>query len=248
MARNKVLSSNDSGSNDEQFPPDDQDTQNGNEPGDAKEPDETAGDLDFDPAKLDAGAPDIPLIRDPYDPAFLGLSQDFAAEASVVKKWDIIKVEKPSKSRVFRTHPTMRIKTMLLVLKEDNEIYLVAPELRQALADEPLCGYYTLFPCITKAGTPFIWHVRMRGRDGKWNIWHESAFTIAEKAVERWCRMQANQDAGYYVAEYDKKPPEQQRVPDWPDLKFRDWLELGFRGFTIDSLDHPVLKRLRMED
>jgi hypothetical protein len=60
--------------------------------------------------------------------------------------------------------------------------------------------------------------------------------------------MQANRDAGHYVAEYDKRPLDEQLEPDWPDMELRDWLELAFKGYTIDSLDHPVLKRLRMED
>jgi hypothetical protein len=138
---------------------------------------------------------------------------------------------------------------VLLTLKEDNETYLVLPQLRIALAGESLCGLYTLLACVTKAGTPFLWPIRMADSDGKWNIWHQSAWQIAEKAQHRWCRMQANRDAGHYVAEYDQRSPEQQQPPAWPEnLAFRDWLELGFKGFTIDSLDHPVLKRLRMED
>jgi hypothetical protein len=60
--------------------------------------------------------------------------------------------------------------------------------------------------------------------------------------------MQANRDAGHYVAEYDQRPLDQQHEPAWPDLTFRDWLELAFKGFTIDSLEHPVLRRLRLED
>jgi hypothetical protein len=31
-------------------------------------------------------------------------------------------------------------------------------------------------------------------------------------------------------------------------LAFKDWLRLGFKNSTIASLDHPVLKRLRLED
>jgi hypothetical protein len=222
--------------------------------GDAAEPPPVgAADLSFDPAELEAGqpaAPSTPTGRDPFDPAFLGLSQDFAAEATVAKKWDIIKVEKPTKSRVFRVHPDpkFRLKTVLLTLKEDNEVYLVLPELRPALAGESLCGLHTLFACVTKAGTPFLWPIRMADPDGKWNIWHQSAWQIAEKAQKRWCRMQANRDAGHYAAEYDVRPPEQQQEPAWPDMPFRDWLFLAFRGYTIDSPDHPVLRRLRLED
>jgi hypothetical protein len=216
--------------------------------GDAHEPDGRGDGIDFDPARLETEGLDAPPGRDLFDPRFLGLSQDFAAEAHVAKKWDVIRVEKPTKSRVFRVHPTMRLKTMLLTLKEDNETYLVLPELRAALAGEALCGSHTLLACVTKAGTPFLWPIRMADSDGKWNIWHQSAWHIAEKAQIRWCRMQANRDAGHYVAEYDQRPLEQQQGPAWPDLAFRDWLELAFRGFTINSLEHPVLKRLRMED
>jgi hypothetical protein len=216
----------------------------------AESGDVTDADLSFDPAELEAeaaSAPAPPEGRDLFDPAFLGLSQDFAAEANVAKKWDIIKVEKPTKERVFRVHPTMRLKTVLLVLKDDNETYLVLPQLRRALAGSSLCGEYTLLPYVTKAGTPFMWAIRMAGSDGKWNPWHQSAWQIAEKAKERWTRMESNRDAGIYVAEYDMRPVEQQQESAWPDMPFRDWLELAFKGFTIDSLDHPVLKRLRLE-
>jgi hypothetical protein len=185
---------------------------------------------------------------DPFDPASPGLSQDFAGEATVKQAWDIIKVEKPSKSRVFRVHPTLRLRTLLLVLKEDNETYLVHPRMRQALAGDSLCGVYTLLPCVTKTGTPFLWPIRMADGDGKWNVWHQSAWQIAEKSQSRRPRIEANRDAGLYVAHYDQRPPDQQQQPSWPDMPLRDWLELAFRGFTIDSLEHPVLKRLRLED
>jgi hypothetical protein len=248
MARKNSLRPEDDRHQDDQLPSDNRDEGN---LGDAHELEGALDGFDFDPNKLEAdipSTPGAPANHDPYDPAHLGMSQDFVAEAGVAKKWDIIKVEKPGKSRVFRVHPTMRLKTVLLTLKEDNETYLVLPNLRQALVGESLCGVYTLLACITKAGTPFLWPIRMADSDGKWNVWHQSAWQIAENAQKRWARMQANRDAGHYVAEYDQRPPAQQQPPNWPELAFRDWLELAFHGFTIDSLEHPVLKRLRMED
>lgn len=221
-----------------------------NATGDAAEPTAVQPpDLCFDPAALDA-ATAVPATPadDPFDPARLGLGQDFATEAMVKQAWELIKVEKPTKARVFRVHPTMRLRTLLLALKEDNETYLVQPGMVQALAGNGLCGVYTLLACVTKAGTPFLWPIRMADPDGKWNIWHQSAWGIAEQAQTRWARVEANRDAGHYVAHYDQRPPELQQPPSWPDLSFRDWLELAFRGFTIDSVDHPVLRRLRLED
>jgi hypothetical protein len=214
--------------------------------GEAHKPEQNQGGLDFDPAKLEAETRSAG--RDPFDPVFLGLSQDFAAEAGVAKKWDMIKVEKPNKARVFRVHPNFRLKTKLLTLKDDNETYLVQPQLHQALDGEALCGDFTLLPCVTKAGTPFLWPIPMEDKDGRWNVWHKSAWKIAKEAQARWTRMQANRDAGHYVAEYDQRPPDLQQPPAWPDLTFREWLRLAFQGYNIDSLDHPVIKRLRLED
>jgi hypothetical protein len=246
MANKKNVPPDDDDRNDDQSPTD---NNSGGEPEDVQQPQvEPTEDSDFDQAKLEADGPAVPPSQHMFDPEFLGLTQEFAAEANVAKKWDIIKVEKPTKSRVFRVHPTMRLKTTLLVLKEDNETYLILPQLRQALAGESLCGIFTLFACVTKAGTPFLWPIRMAHSDGKWNIWHQSAWQIAEKAMVRWTRMYANRDAGHYVAEYDQRPPQQQQMPAWPDLKFSEWLALAFRGYTIESLDHPVLKHLRLED
>jgi hypothetical protein len=222
--------------------------------GDATEPNHVSeADLAFNPAELEQDKPAGPGLTaglNPYDPALLGLSQDFAAESGVARKWDIIKVEKPSKSRIFRVHPEVkyRLKTFLLALKEDNETYLVLPQLRPALAENSLCGVYSLLACVSKSGTPFLWPIRMQDKEGKWNIWHQSAWQIAEKAQTTWARMFANRDAGHYVADYDQRPPDQQQAPAWPDLPFSEWLRLVFQGFTIGSLDHPVLKRLRLED
>ena len=35
--------------------------------------------------------------------------------------------------------------------------------------------------------------------------------------------------------------------PIWPEISFRDALELAFRKRRIDSDDHPILKSLRGE-
>jgi hypothetical protein len=60
--------------------------------------------------------------------------------------------------------------------------------------------------------------------------------------------MTSNRLAGYYDANEDRRPLDQQQVAAWPELKFSDWLRLAFKGYTIDRLDHPILKRLRVED
>lgn len=184
--------------------------------------------------------------QDPYDPALLGLSQDFAAESGVAKRWSTIRVEKPNSTRVFRVRSDYRLKTLLLTLQDTGETYLVLPELHQALWDCKFCRISTLFACVTRDGTPFLWPIPMAPRNGKWSEWHRSAWDIALKAQYAWTRVESA--ISKYVGFHDGRPPEQQQQPVWPDLEFRDWLELAFQHFRIDSLDHPVLKRLRLED
>jgi hypothetical protein len=185
---------------------------------------------------------------DPYDPEYLGMSQDFPGLASVKKKPVTIKVERPTKSRVFRVHQQFHTKTKLLTDKDDGRVFLVQPELRDALATEVTCSEFTLLACVTKNGTPFIWPIAMADANGKWNDWHSSAWQIAQTAMTTWTRMVSNREGGYYEAIHDSRPPAQQQQPVWPDLTWRDWLYLGFKDYTIDSLDHPVLRRLRLED
>lgn len=35
--------------------------------------------------------------------------------------------------------------------------------------------------------------------------------------------------------------------PDWPATGFEDILNIAFRGRFIDSIDHPVLRKIRGE-
>jgi hypothetical protein len=206
---------------------------------------------DFDPASLAINTPTPPADDgDIYNPANLALSQDFPAVAGVVRKINTIKVQKPSATRAFRVHPdaTFCVKTLLLSLKDENEYYLVLPALHDALASEATCNVFTIFACVTKAGTPFLWPVKMADSAGRWNVWNESAWRIAEEAKTHWMRMTADREAGHYTAFQDARPPDQQQKPEWPSLTFTEWLRIGFKNYTICDIDHPILKRLRVED
>src|SRR5262245_59240124 len=112
MARKNNLSPPNEEHNDDSREPEDA---NNNHEGRAGTPESENADAGFDPTELETDHTTSPPGQDIFDPTFLGLSQDFAAESNVAKKWDIIKVEKPSKSRVFRVHPDpkLRIKTVL---------------------------------------------------------------------------------------------------------------------------------------
>jgi len=90
-----------------------------------------------------------------------------------------------------------------------------------------------------------LWPVRLPSPDGRQLAWHHSAQVAAEMAMKRWIRVKANMSLGAYdIFEANCTIPE----PEWPsDISFPKLLEIAFKGRLVDSLDHPVLKRLRGE-
>ena len=190
-------------------------------------------------AESKAGPPENP---DPFDPAALRLSQDFGAEIGVKKHLMRVPVRRPNRQEFFRVHPDedYRIDTAILELKEDREIYLVAPDMRDELFGEIVPA--RIFTTINRQATVALWPCKLPGQDGRTNAWHESALQAAELAMKRWVRVGADMSLGAYqpfVAADDLPDPE------WPDYTYRKLLEIGFGNQYIKSPDHPVIARLR---
>ncbi len=187
------------------------------------------------------------LVPNPFDPARLRLSQDFGASLGVKKAMLTIPVRKPSKEWFVTVHPdpSYRLQTAVLELKEDREVYLVAPELWPELATtESTFGQRELITAINRQGVLFIWPIRLPGQDGKLDQWNQSALEAAAMASGKWVRIAANMSLGAYdVFEATCKLPD----PEWPALPFGELLRVAFKTRYIDSLDHPVLTKLRGE-
>jgi hypothetical protein len=226
---------------------------NGQEPiGDAAEPDGPA-DTRFDPATLDAPAEPVAAPQPPApgptpdlfaDLSQLRLSQDFASSVGVKKALLTVPVRKPAKEWFIRCHPDLRIETCVVELKEDREVYLVAPALWPELAAESTFGPRALYAAMNRQAVLFVWPIRLPGPDGKIDDWNRSALEAAAMAETRWVRVLSNMALGAYdVFEATADWPE----PEWPDVPFNELLRVAFKGRVIDSLDHPVLRRLRGE-
>jgi hypothetical protein len=233
------------------------------EPGDAHEHrdahdgDGSAEVADFDPAELEAALSPEPGHHnangtatsagpDPFDPAALRLSQDFGAAVGVKKALLSIPVRKPDKSWFVRVHPSenYRLQTAVIELKEDREMYLVAPALRSSLATEATFGPRAIYTAINRQGVLFLWQLRLPGADGKIDEWSRTALEAANRATKGWVRVAANMALGAYdVFEANAQLTD----PDWPDVPFRELLHVAFKDRFIDSLNHPVLRRLRGE-
>jgi hypothetical protein len=215
--------------------------------GDAGQP-ENAADVSFDPGAFERAAAPAAAELDPFDPASLRLSQDFAASIGVKKALLTIRVCKPDKSWFVRVHPNeaYRLPTAVVELAEDRgkETYLVAPALWPHLAGEATFSARVLFTAVSRQGNLFLWPIRLPGPDGRVDEWSRTALEAADLAAKGWVRVAANMSLGAYdVFQASGQLPE----PDWPDVPFRELLRVAFKDRFISDLTHPVLRRLRGE-
>ena len=153
-------------------------------------------------------------------------------------------VRKPNNQDFIRVHPdeAYRLTSAIIELKDDREIYLVLPTVAAQLPGE--CVPVILYTGINRQSVVFLWPVKLPTPDGKTNEWHRSAAEAAERAMTCWLRVKADMALGAY-AMYEASST----IPDpiWPTASLKDLLKIGFRDRLVDSLDHPVIRRLRGE-
>ena len=196
------------------------------------------------PDELETPDPVDPKTPDPFDPEALRLSQDFAHLADVKPILATVPVRKPGKQDYVRVNvdPDYQLTTAILQLKEEREDYIVAPDVRSELFGELVP--VTLFTAINRQGVVFLWPCRIPDETGRSNSWHESALEAVAIAGDNWVRVSADMSLGAYrIFVANGQLPE----PEWPTEDFRELLKIAFKSRYIDSLDHPVLKRLRGE-
>jgi hypothetical protein len=180
----------------------------------------------------------------PYDPKRLRLSQRLGEGQDVRRVIVSMPVRKPARQEFFRTHPDldMWLETAVLELKEERLTFLVEPSLAPYLPGEAVPKLLVL--AISSHQAPFLWPIKLPDERGRHDEWNAVALEAAERARTRWIRLTANIGAGTYdVLEAVAAFPE----PQWPDMSLQKVLAMAFKDRFIDSLDHPVLKRLRGE-
>jgi hypothetical protein len=180
----------------------------------------------------------------PFDPARLRLSQDFASAIGVKKVLTTIPCRKPHRHEFVRVRPghEWRLETGVFEDKIHRENYLVEPSLWSELLGEiqPVCLFYA----VTRQGDVMLWPVKLPGTDGKSNPWNESALAAAQLAETKWVRVAANMPGGMYdVFEAAGELAD----PEWPDLSLTEILRLAFKDRFIQSIHHPAIKALRGE-
>lgn len=174
------------------------------------------------------------------------VSQDFPEMAMVKQILTTVRVGKPTPQSYVQFHKddSYSMKVCLLHIKEDNEFYLVSPDIAHQIMDE--CNMYTLFTYAIRGGGVGIWPVRLFAADGKSNPWWDSAREVIDvsSSYGKWVRVRSNQSIGAYEAFAAQSVLEE---PIWPEKSFSDLAGIAFKGRLIDAMDHPVLRRLRGE-
>ncbi len=174
----------------------------------------------------------------------LKMDQSFDQLAGVKKIITNIPIRKPARQWFVRVNPdpSFQLTVGALVLKEEQETYIVHPKLYPEFSGE--FKGMKLFCAISKQGVFFIWPVNLPGADGKLNPWHESALEAVTRAQKDWIRVAPNMHLGAYDI---FTPLGDLGKPEWPDLTMEQIINISFKHYIIDSPDHPVLKRLRGE-
>jgi hypothetical protein len=181
---------------------------------------------------------------DPFNPENLRIDLNISEGVGVKKAIITIPVRKPNGQEYIRVHtgPAYRLPVALIELRDDREIYLVTSSVAAQIQGEYFLA--TMFTCINRAGVLSLWPVRLPGSDGRQLDWHRSAAQAAEMAMTRWVRIKSNMNLrAYEVYEASATIPD----PVWPDLLYKQMLEIAFKDRLVNSLDHPVLKQLRGE-
>ena len=179
-----------------------------------------------------------------FDISRLRLSQDFHQGLAVKKIITTVPVRKPSPKDFFRVHPgeDMFLQTLLLEDGNPPEFYLVDPSLWEYHAKH--LAPSLLHVTITRHGVVGIWPLKLPSGDGRVDKWSQSRLESADLGKKFWIRIVANLSLGAYEI---YKAAGDLPDPDWPELSFKEILLVAFKGKYIDTMDHPVLRRLRGE-
>lgn len=178
----------------------------------------------------------------PFDPAALRINPAIAANGGAEKLLLNLNVQKPSKQAFVRvnTDPALRLQMAILELSEERETYAVTPEIAQQVPNE--VKYVDLRLAVTQQGAPFLWPVPLPPGDGAENTWNMTARTAADRAEKAWVRMTANLGAQCYDVRVAQSAAAD---PVWPGKTMKELLSIAFgNGRLIDSLEHPVIRRL----
>jgi len=188
---------------------------------------------------------ELSKISEELDLNELILPSDYAKDFQVKPLKGQLSIKKPGKETFIRTKPAEDwVPVCAIEDKIGGSFYVVHPRLfgEPFIIEESTVSKRLLAPAIDRNGDEFLWPLKMPEELGRVDHWADSAIDIARKAVDSWTRVFADMNAGKYrglVAQGNL--PE----PNWSDESSRELVQRALKGRVINSMDHPVIKKLQ---
>jgi hypothetical protein len=158
-----------------------------------------------------------------------------------------VEVRKPRAVEYIRVHPgpEMTISVALHEYREGftTEYYIVMPNMLSTMLDLRGAIFAQLYLAVTRSGTATLWPVKLP-TGGASNSWLVSALRGAELAKKNWIRIFSDTGRSEYRI---MQAVSEIKAPEFPDKRLSELLELAFKGRVIDSIDHPMCRKLRGE-
>jgi hypothetical protein len=151
----------------------------------------------------------------------------------------VIPVKKPSKKQFVFVHPDPEYRAEGMPTIQDEatgEIYLLAANLEFPPDIENKVDFINLAAAVTTDGSLFLWYYK-----NSTNSWSESARIAIREASRRWVRVIPDKSSNGYILEAPMVSP---TAPTWPTLSFSEILERAFGAHYIESLRHPLVRKL----
>lgn len=192
-------------------------------------------------SESDTSAPPVEQVYD-LEALKLGATSEGAGETRLVQT--SVALSRPGNQVFFLIHPdpNWRMSTAVITLTEDRTTYVVAPSMRGELSGEWQAKMLVSY--ALRHGGHGLWPIRLPGEDGRLDRWNQSAMEIVRGHSGKWIRVQSNRNLGCYEAfEAINQPP----APQWPAGGFDELMQKAIRHQIIDSVEHPVVRRLRGE-
>lgn len=122
----------------------------------------------------------------------------------------------------------------------EDDFYLVSPKIQELIADS--LRLWAINLSVDENDTYYLDISKLPSLNGYTNAYNETKAEIDAAADGKWVSYKTDRQKGVYVltnVNSDKPLP-----TEWPD--FDEELEKAFEGRIIDSLDHPLLKKLNI--
>jgi hypothetical protein len=198
-----------------------------------------------DDAAISKLQPSNAAAVDPFDPMNLGIATDYAAAINAKASSKPFELRKPNDQEYFLVSPRTghRLVVGSITDKQDmGKLYIVPSGLLEEVRTKfpKAVRAVELVLAQTLAGASLVWPVPLaEDRGGRWNSTQRGG---CEQGKTRWTNITSGR------GQYDIITVNNPKAVDWDSVPpFRDILHQAASERLINSMEHPLLRKLRGE-